>query len=282
MRKGNWIGLLLFSVTMLAATLSPGSAWANGNGNGHGKDCGDTSGNHDPDDRRSRGGTDVPCDCGDTVTTDTVLDSSDPVLSTLCFPVGLFVAEGVRLGGVNIQCRKDDEDDSESDRRDDDEFAVGLFIIGDEVKIVHGTLRNCGIFGFTSESKIERVSVSDASSAGIFLIGEENKLLHNRCDRNKAGIVVVGEENLLERNICKHNKKDGILVVGSENQLNTNQGRGNGGQGVVAVGGEDGDEERKDDDKNRTDKRNYGDKNGEKPDCEIDGRSVPGTGGRIC
>jgi len=270
MRKANWIGLLLFGVTMLA-TLSAGSAWADWDRRG--KDCGDTSGRHNKD---------VPCDCGDTVTTDTVLDSSDPVLNAVCFPVGLFVDKRVKLDGVNLQCRHhEDEDDRVASN---DGFAAGIVIIGDHVKIIHGTIRDCGIFGFTSKSTIERVTVSGARSPGIFLIGEENKLLHNRCDSNKAGIVVLGEENLLERNLCKHNKKDGILVVGSENQLNSNQGRNNGGQGVVAVGRDDDDngDKRKDDDKNKTDKRNYGDKNGEKPDCEIDGKSVPGTGGRYC
>src|SRR3989338_5982817 len=58
-------------------------------------ECGDTTHN----------GGDVPCSCGDTVTTDTVLDSgTDLVVSTVCTCNGLDVADGVELdlGGNTI------------------------------------------------------------------------------------------------------------------------------------------------------------------------------------
>src|SRR5262245_20359879 len=51
------------------------------------KPCGDTSG---------PGGSDVPCSCGDTVTTSTRLDETDPVLLTLCLEHGLRIGDGTR------------------------------------------------------------------------------------------------------------------------------------------------------------------------------------------
>ena len=85
------------------------------------------------------------------------------------------------------------------------------------------------------------------------------------------GIFVLGDGNTVERNLGKHNAGNGIVAVGSFNQLDHNQGHNSIGQGVLAVGGD-----------NLSDERNYGDKNGVKPDCEIDGQSVPGTGGTYC
>jgi parallel beta-helix repeat protein len=69
-------------------------------GSAHAADCGDTSGPL---------GVDQPCSCGDTVTTNTLLDPSDPVNSAdpsdVCAGIGLSVNAGVnlRLGGVTIR-----------------------------------------------------------------------------------------------------------------------------------------------------------------------------------
>src|SRR5262245_23498064 len=51
------------------------------------KSCGDTAG---------PGGGDVPCACGDTVATDTIL-SNDPIATMSCSGPGLVLADGVEL-----------------------------------------------------------------------------------------------------------------------------------------------------------------------------------------
>lgn len=46
-------------------------------------DCGDTAG---------PGGVRVACGCGDSVTTNTVLRGTDPVVTTVCTSIGLIIA----------------------------------------------------------------------------------------------------------------------------------------------------------------------------------------------
>lgn len=78
---GNHLGLVL-AIGLTSIIGIAGGAWS--------ADCGDGSG---------PGGTDVPCACGDRVTSDTVLDNSDPVVSTgptdVCPGLGLKVGGGV-------------------------------------------------------------------------------------------------------------------------------------------------------------------------------------------
>ena len=52
--------------------------------------CGDTTGAR---------GTDVPCSCGDTVMTNTVLDNTDPVTSNICLGTGLTLSRSIELDG---------------------------------------------------------------------------------------------------------------------------------------------------------------------------------------
>jgi hypothetical protein len=85
MRPSTVVQIVAGLVAFIA--LSTAMAW--------GANCGDTSG---------PGGTDVPCACGDTVTTDTVLDATDPVTTTVCTCDGLGVRSGrtLDLGGRTI------------------------------------------------------------------------------------------------------------------------------------------------------------------------------------
>jgi hypothetical protein len=95
------------------------------------------------------------------------------------------------------------------------------------------------------------------------------------CDDFDFGIFVRGDGNLLERNYCQGNTPHAGISAFGANTLNHNQGRNNGGQGVVAGPGPGGAPA-------QTDRRNYGSGNDDKPDCTINGLSVPGTGGRYC
>ena len=283
--------IVLFSAVAMLALLAASPA--------HAIDCGDTSG---------PGDTNVPCSCGDTVTTDTDLDVfDDPVISGNCKPVGLYIAGGVRVNAHQL-----------SQRLCADSYAstVGLWIIGNHVTIFRGVIRGCdvGILGETYGSTIQRVTTRDGAfgialegsgnallynlsrrnDVGIFVLGGGNQLQNNYCHENgEVGLVVAGDDNSLAKNECyynegygvlvfgdantltrnlgKENGADGIHVEGSFNFLGDNQGRKNTGHGVFAVGGD-----------NLTDGGNYGTENGLKPDCSIDGQSVPNSGGRRC
>jgi hypothetical protein len=214
--------------------------------------CGEASG---------PGGTDLPCHCGDTATTNTVLGASDPVRSP-CAGVGLFVAGGVTLDASSalLRCASSGA------------FTTGIWIIGDGVAIDGGIIRGCdrGIFGLTSGSAIARVTASRGGGS-IVIAGQGNHLLHNRCQGNALdGMLVSGSFNTLERNYGFANEGDGIAVVGTVNTLNHNQGRSNGGHGVVATGGG-----------NAGDGLNYGAGNTARPNCSIDGGTVT-RDGRYC
>jgi DNA-binding beta-propeller fold protein YncE len=216
--------------------------------------CGDASG---------PGAGDVPCRCGDTVTTDTVLDNSDPVVSSTCPQVGLFVAPDVTLDASSTVIRCDSTSGP----------TTGIWIVGDGVVIHGGAIHGCqnGLFGFTSGSTVERVTASEGG-AGIFITGDGNRLLRNRCEGNGLdGIFLSGSSNALEKNSGLRNGGNGVAVVGSSNQLLHNQGRTNGGQGVVAVGGG-----------NISDLRNHAIGNAVKPECSIDGLPPATKNGKHC
>lgn len=249
MRKADGIWLPLLGVAILA-TFSASNAWA--------KDCGDKTG--------QPGNFDVPCDCGDTVTTDTILKASDPVVTKVCFPTGLFVAGGVTLDASSavIRCHTPP-----------DFVTTGFWIIGNDATIDGGIIQGCGngIFGVTDGSTIERVTARGGSSAGINIHGDGNTLLHNLCDNNAFdGIFVEGAHNTLERNYCKGNGSNGIFVLGGPlNNLKHNQGRNNSGHGVLVLG-----------DGNTTDERNYGTANAARPDCLFDGNPPVTADGKYC
>jgi len=253
MKRAHWISMLLLVVAMLI-TFSAGSAWA-GVPCLLGLCCGDTTG--------PPGGLDVPCDCGDTVTTNTVLKASDPVTRKVCGPpAALFVAGGVTLDmtspSVHIRCAGKED-------------TVGIELIGDDVTIDGGSsiIDGCdvGVFGFTSRSTIQLVFVRNGGDDGIELIGDDNVLVRNLCHNNGSeGIHVFGDRNRLDRNYCRANGGHGIEVEGANNHLTHNLGYNNGEHGIFAP-----------DPTNTTDFRNYGAYNGLEPQCVIGG-----SNGRYC
>ena len=244
--------------------------------------CGDTTGG---------GGTNVVCNCGDTVTTNTVLDSSDPVVSTdlldVCAGPGpaLTVAPGITLdvAGQTIRCA-------------DDTSQVGIEV-GNGAKVHSGIIKQCGIGigGTASHSELEdnrflndrvgieligdtntvsrNVSIGDGevSVHGFVVTGDHNIIQNNRCQQHlEEGLLVNGDANELTRNYCYGNDRTGIAVSGTLNKLFRNLGKNNGGHGVLAPGPG-----------NITDGTNFGSGNVVKPDCSINGQSVS-PDGRYC
>jgi len=268
--------------------------------------CGDTSGG---------GGTDLPCNCGDTVTTDTTLDASDPVVDPMfpCLGDGLIVASGVDLdlGGETITGSGP---------------GSGLRLQGTGGSVSHGAIQGF-TFGINSDGTISdweivpqgslgirvtrngtgidiNANLTDIRDIGASLNGNDGVVVHGdgnlisriSCSRSgDAGLVVYGNHNTVEHNVCDKNKGDGILVHGNDNILVRNYGTGNinpGGTGVKAVG------DRNDFQTNRatnngddgvigiganlkSNGRNYGTGNKGGTNCHIDG--FPSTGGgRYC
>jgi DNA-binding beta-propeller fold protein YncE len=215
--------------------------------------CGDTSG---------PGGADIPCRCGDIVTTYTVLEASDPVTRRRCPRVGLYVAAGVVLDASSaaIRCHGPG-------------FTTGLWLMGDAASITGGSLHGCanGIFGFTAGSTVEGVTAGGGGT-GIFLIGDGNRLRGNQGVSNaRDGILVSGTHNEVSANLGARNGRHGIAVVGRGNHLAGNRGRLNGGQGVVAAGSD-----------NTSDFRNSATRNTVKPDCSIENQPPAIAGGSRC
>ena len=238
---------LLFGVALLT-TMPATGVWADHRPG----TCGDTA----------HLGLDVPCACGDTVVTDTILDSSDPVLEGGCFPVGLVIAGGVTLDAHALNPPGPGLCDSSRG------FTTGIEILGNDVTISHGIIRGCGtaIFGFLSGTTIERVTARDGET-GFFMFGNNHTFRNNLCQDNSAqGLVIIGNGNVLERNYCVRNGQgDGITVIGSSNTLKTNRAERNGRHGIFAPG------------PNFSNGHNYATGNQEPPECLIDGH-----GDRYC
>jgi hypothetical protein len=243
MKQAKRIWLLLFGVVALTALLARG-AW----GDHRPGTCGDTA----------HLGLDVPCACGDTVVTDTILDAADPVLEGGCFPVGLRVTGGVTLDAHALNPPDPGLCDS---RRG---FTTGIQILGSEVTIFRGIIRGCGtgIFGALAGSTIERVT-AEGGSTGFFLFGNDHTFRNNLCHDNAVqGLVVIGNGNVLERNYCARNGQgDGITVLGTSNTLNTNLAHQNRRHGIFAPG------------PNFSNGHNHARGNQAPPQCLIDGES---------
>src|SRR5262245_26967902 len=130
MKNADWTGLLRVGgaiLLTLVATTVVGAA-----------NCGDTTG---------AGGSDVPCQCGDTVTTNTILNATDPVASTgatdLCpFPAALFVAGDVTLdmNSRTIRCGGIDD------------VTIGIWVMGDGATITNGTIQDCNLGIYSTRS----------------------------------------------------------------------------------------------------------------------------------
>jgi hypothetical protein len=273
MRNSGIAALFVSFGMILALSTAPAQA----------DDCGDTSG---------PAGTDAPCKCGDTVTTNTVLGVSDTVVSTSVLdscPVpgpALAVAATVTLdiAGQTIRCA-------------DNVNQVGIEIIGDGATVRKGIVKQCGIGigGTTSNSTVEsnrlqndvvgvaltgdgntvggNVSIGDGkvSAQGFVITGDHNIIESNRCQQHfEEGLVVNGDANDLTRNYCYGNGDTGIAVVGTLNILTRNLGKNNGGHGIFAPGPG-----------NVTDGTNFGSGNAQKPDCSINGQSRSADG-RYC
>jgi parallel beta-helix repeat protein len=188
--------------------------------------CGDTAG---------PGGTDVPCACGDTVVTDTVLTKDDPVVKANCPADALIIATSgllLDLGGNTLTGSGNE---------------AGVRVeAADSVEIVNGKISrfNRGIDATNpsmSGGFIEDVRVSDNKDDGIKIEGDDNALVDVHADKNgRHGVNLVGARNDVEDSRADKNAQDGIKVQGSNGTLTDNSAKKNGSKGIDAPGANDG------------------------------------------
>jgi parallel beta-helix repeat protein len=116
---------ILAALMAISMTAAGAPAWA--------ADCGDTAG---------PGGVRVACACGDSVTTSTVLRSTDPVVTTLCTGIGLLMgADSIALNCQGNELTGDPNDDG--------------IVLEDRTGV---TVRNCKITGFIDGIQLIRSS----------------------------------------------------------------------------------------------------------------------------
>ncbi len=161
--------------------------------------CGDTSG---------PGGTDLPCRCGDTVTTDSAVDDEEPVVSSgpsdVCSGPALIVAPGVSLNLRDSRLRGDGS-------------SCGIIVKGG------AAVRRGIVSGFAD---------------GICGRGDGMTILSITAKENSdSGIEVTGNGNAIRKNTARLNDGDGMRVQGSGNTLRDNRASRNGDAGLIATGG---------------------------------------------
>jgi hypothetical protein len=180
------------------------------------------------------GGTGKKCKCGDTVTADTVLSKSHPVLRTVCTTneglrvaarVNLLVIAGTIQGpgplggattGILIEARS--------------------AVVDGPLVIRTGVIRDFDI-GVESDSvgtvdgvTLSNLQILDSGFFGIRLDGNGNIIDSNIVQRTdaRAGIEVSGDRNVVRLNRALNGKTAGIVVDGVGNTVSRNIAQRNG------------------------------------------------------
>lgn len=195
----SFVVLLLALLVILAGSGARAPATA--------ADCGDTSGG---------GGADVPCSCGDRVTTDTILNNTDPVTTIACPDDGLIVTNGVTLNLGGSVIRGDSVGVSD----------VGLLVEAgaNDVVITTGT-----VTGFATGI------ATDSSTDASLLTGLQVR-------QNGVGIEISASNTIVEKSVVRHNDgdcivvNDDVLVAQDKNTVRLNRCEDNGGRGLVIRG----------------------------------------------
>jgi parallel beta-helix repeat protein len=213
--------LWLYGLGLVLGVALTGTSWGfitcnDGNvGNGGPTDhaiCGDSvnafSATGDPECNYFPANTnqDIPCDCGDTVLSDTKLNGGDPVTFTTCTGEGLVIG----ANGITLNC---------------DDLSLTGSGIDDGILISSKsgvTVKNCLISEFAN-------GIEADSCDGLTL--KSNKLLFNF----ENGINFVSTTNsLLKANFSHDNDDDGISLDGDSdgNTVDGNKANSNGGAGI--------------------------------------------------
>lgn len=215
------IALLMMAVSLVAGLATSASA----------KYCGDNA-----------GGVRVPCACGDTVTSDTRLQPSDPVVNERCPLDGLMVAPPMLADSITI--------DLNGLTISGAPYGIGIRVLGggSSGAIVLG----CGaqrdhaeIIGFRtgiesrlfgSVARIENVEVRGARRHGLWLRGRGVLLSHVTASSNGGdGIYLAGQGGRLVGVIAFGNAGNGVTVLADASVIEVDAEH-NGKHGVLARG----------------------------------------------
>lgn len=203
--------------------------------------CGDTAG---------PGGTRVACACGDTVVTDTVLKSTDPVVSTgpgdVCAGGGLSFGapdltldcKGLMLRGPGIGAGIGISEASQPGTTIQGcgvvAFNLGIRGGGAETTVVNSKAvgNDYGIFLDGVSQRAER-NQGESNDYGMYVSGSASVVTQNRLIGNGVGIWVRNSGNLVSANITDGNSQFGLLATEGPNVLEGNRGKDNGSHGIA-------------------------------------------------
>ena len=162
------------------------------------------------------------CSCGDTVTTNTNLSTSDPVTQAPgCTGDGLSVSPGVRLTINNRTLQGNGT-------------GTGVTLLGDNARVISGTGNTnstiqgfaIGVSGTANSLQVLSLNVRNNLNEGIKIVGNLNTISFNKAFLNGfnggSAIDVSGDRNTVTGNsvgdgLLGGNNGDGIVVVGTSN-----------------------------------------------------------------
>lgn len=200
-------------------------------------DCGDTTG---------PGGTRVPCACGDTVTTNTKLKTTDPVVSA--GPADVCTEDGLQIGsGVTLNCNKLTIRGSGYGCDENSCFdSLGVIVKGTDESIV----KNCTVTEFSTGIEVQESTgftlqfntiVYNGGGIGLNRGSWLGTVRDNKVGYNISGISSFGGGDikgagghLITKNRIFSNEFDGInlLYFCFHNRITGNTIENNGREGV--------------------------------------------------
>ncbi|HYB98614.1 MAG TPA: right-handed parallel beta-helix repeat-containing protein [Candidatus Limnocylindrales bacterium] len=211
------------------------------------------------------GGARVPCACGDTVVSDTVLRAGDPVVSGRCRGDGLIVRAGElaetivldlaglaivgRGSGVGIDVDAGGNDGAlinggaEGRRGQIVGFAVGLKSRTPRAvrRLQHVEVRGQVYEGLNLRSAgtlVIDVRAASNGADGIRISGQGGRMIGVEAVGNAgAGLRVLANDVVLQGR-AQDNREHGIVVTGMRNDLRGSSAVGNGGYGFLLAGRE--------------------------------------------
>jgi len=199
----------------------------------------------------------IPCACGDVITSDTTLLTTDPIAHGRCPLTGLIIRAApttesitLDLGGVALGVRIDNggTDGARiiggpgSKRGEIVGFGVGILAPNERVLTrvqrvdVKGSRRD-GLHLRAAGVLVIDVASNDNGGDGIRLRGKGGRLLDIEASGNRGVGVRLQSRGTIVTGRVSSNGEHGVLSEGARNDLGGVVARDNGGVGVIARGG---------------------------------------------
>ncbi len=184
--------------------------------------------------------------CGATITEDTVLMPTDPVVSGSCATRPALTVIGpaeLDMNGLSVSCSTTSTD--------------GIVIRGTKAEVFNGSVRGCGTgfivdhdFGDATRNKLYNLVARDNAEngflivgssssivgcvardnqdAGFWITGTKGKVVDNSATGNQTGFVLAGSSIKAMRNIAADNLGAGFSITGDRVKLQDSVASGNG------------------------------------------------------